>query len=408
MAVDSPRTDFKNPNCCTSAFGRIFYAAGSTVYFSQVLITGKDAGRCYQNNDPTSEDIPDLLDTDGGVVTIEDSVKIKALKAFRSGVLIFATNGVWYMYNPDGGFKATAYNLTKVSERGIESVRSIVEAEGALYYFSNNGIMVITATDFDVLQSQDISESTIRNYFLNVHAGKKAQGVYDEANKQVVWWNPGSDSRGLIFDTRLGAFYPQHMEVEDQSMARPFKIENSVFYPTWNQDTEGGFISYAIAQPTDPTFKDFGVAFSAYLVSGWETLGKFSNRKRATKAKIFFQKTEQVIEDYIDGEYIYDSPSGCLFQTRWDYDNSNAYNNWVGDLENFPGSGRRIQLYQPLQRGFIPDEFPYTFDTGERVVQKKIGIRGSGDAVQFVFEAEPEKDLKLLGYSVTYDMGARM
>jgi hypothetical protein len=67
-----------------------------------------------------------------------------------------------------------------------------------------------------------------------------------------------------------------------------------------------------------------------------------------------------------------------------------------------------MQLYKPMQRGFIPDAYPYVFDTGESVLSKKFNIRGNGDAVQFVFQTEPEKDMQLLGYSVGYTMRARM
>lgn len=408
MAVKSPETNYENPDCCTSAFGRIFYAGGSLIYFSQVLTTAKDAGRCYQSNDPTSEDIPDLLDTDGGVITLEESVKIKALKQYKSGILVFATNGVWYIYNPDGGFRATAFNTAKVSERGIESPRSIVEAEGSLYYFSNNGIMQIAASEFDVLQSRDISEQTVRGYFLANHAGKGAQGVYDEPNKHVVWWNPDLESKGLILDVEIGAFFPQQQSADPWSIGRPFKIDNSVFYPAWRQDDENNRLAYAISQPKGEDFTDFQFDIPAYIVSGWETLGKFAHSKRAKTVKVYFRKTEEQILGYSDGSYEYDKPSGCLFQSRWDFDNSNASNKWSGDTYRLSGGGRTIQLYNPMQRGFIPDTFPYAFDTGESVIRKKMGIRGSGDAVQFVFEAEPQKDMKLLGYSVSYDMGARM
>jgi len=42
------------------------------------------------------------------------------------------------------------------------------------------------------------------------------------------------------------------------------------------------------------------------------------------------------------------------------------------------------------------------------LLSKKFNIRGNGDAVQFVFEAETAKDMKLLGYSVNYTMRGRM
>ena len=98
MAVDSPKKNFKNPTSCASAFGRFFYAVDSMVYFTQIVETDSDVGRCYQQNDPTSSEFPDLLDTDGGVIELEDTQRIKAMQSYSSGVLIFAGNGVWYIY----------------------------------------------------------------------------------------------------------------------------------------------------------------------------------------------------------------------------------------------------------------------------------------------------------------------
>lgn len=406
MPIPEPKIKLKNPNCCTSAFGRIFYAYDSTVLFSQVLQSGKDAGRCYQNNDPTSEDIPDLLDTDGGVITLEESIRIKALRLFKSGVLVFSTNGVWYIYNPDGGFKATAFNVAKVSERGIESERSIVEAEGAIYYFSNNAVIAISASEFDVLQSQDVSSPKIRAYFLSNFAGRGAQGVFDSPKRQVVWWTTGLNPQGLVYDLDTQGFYPQAVESEDYRLSKPFTINNAVFYPAWRAVPSPEAVEYVPCQLTSGNFKDFGEDIDAFLISGYETLGKFSNSKRANTLKTFFKKTETEITGFEDGAYTFDYPSSCLFQARWDFDSSSAGNRWHGDLTG--GLGRTIQLYQPLQRGTIPDSYPYDFDTGESVISSKIRVRGSGSAVQFVFQTEPEKDMKLLGYSVSYDMGARM
>jgi len=406
MAVNNPTVNTKNPNCCASAFGRIFYAVDSTVMYSQVLITSKEAGRCYQNNDPTSETIPDLLDTDGGMITLEDTVDIRAIKPFKAGILVFATNGVWYIYNADGGFKATGFNIAKVSERGLESVRSIVEAEGSVFYFSNNGIVQITGSEFDVLSSNDVSAQTIRSYFLTRLAGKNVQGVYDEVAKQIVWLCPNTSKCLLLFDLEVGAFYPQMQANDDYLASRPFKVNNATLYPFYTKGETN--ISYSLAQPLNESFQDFGTDIPAFLVSGWETLGKFANKKSIQQAKVFFEKTETQITGYTDGAYVFDKPSSCLFQSRWDFDKSNAYNKWSGVLPVAGGSGKSMQLYKPMQRGFIPDAYPYTFDTGESLISKKFNIRGNGDAVQFVFQAEPQKDLKLLGYSVTYTMRGRM
>ena len=370
MAVTTPTTNTKNPNCCASAFGRLFYAVDSTVSYSQVLISSKQAGNCYQNNDPTSETVPDLLDTDGG------------------------------------GFKATGFNIAKVSERGISSVRSIVEAEGSIFYFSTNGIMQIQGSEFQVLNATDITAQTIRSYFLASFAGRAASGIYNEADKQIVWWTPDNTSEGLILDLEIQAFYPQKQSNPLYTASKPFRVNNATLYPFYT--TGATSISYSLAQLNDTSFQDFTTNISAYLVSGWETLGKFANKKSIQQAKVFFEKTETQITGFTAGTYVFDKPSSCLFQARWDFDSGNEYKKWVGVTTLSGGSGKAMQLYKPLQRGFIPDAYPYTFNTGERLLSKKFNIRGNGAAVQFVFEAEPLKDMKMIGYSVNYTMRGRM
>lgn len=399
----SKLTKFKNPTCCASAFGRFFYAVDSFVYFSQVIISPSDAGRCYQANDPTSSEIPDLLDTDGGVIELEDTRTIKAMMPFRSGVLIFAANGVWYISNPDGGFKATAFNVEKVTSIGLASARSVVVADNLVYYFSNNGIVALTNNEFGVLEAVDITEESIRGYFLQTFAGKSLSGVYNEATKQVEWWSIREGQGGLIYDIRLNAFYPQKLGSDEERIIAPFSVTNTVYYPTESTSNNTYFFSGMINRQ----FKDFGQDPEAFLITGYETLGKFANKKSITQAKVFFNKTETVITGYAEGAYQYDFPSSCLFQARWDFDKSDAFGKFMGDTGT-TGKGKVMQLYTPMKRGFIPDEFPYTFDTGEAFLSKKFNIRGNGDAVQFVFKAEPEKDLQLLGYSVNYTMRGRM
>jgi hypothetical protein len=407
MAVDAPKRNYKNPVACTSAFGRFFYAVDSIVYYSQVLVSPNDAGRCYQSNDPTSSEIPDLLATDGGVLELEDSRNIKAMKAFRSGVIIFAGNGVWYISNADGGFTATAYNVQKISDRGVESTKSIIEGQNAVYYFSNNGIMRLTANEFNNLQVDDIAEDTIRSYFLSNYAGRKVEGVYDEGKKQCIWWIPESAGRGLVFDTRLGAFYPQMMSSTSTYLKSPFTIENAVYYPSAVQAEDTLSLTYNFSDTTNTQFKDFGTDQSAYLISGFETLGKFANKKSISQAKVYFRKTETEITGFADNSYTYDYPSSCLFQARWDFDNTDAFGKFTGILPT-SGKGKEMQLYKPMQRGFIPDAYPYTFNTGESLISKKFNIRGNGDSVQFVFRTEEEKDLQLLGYSVNFTMRGKM
>lgn len=403
MPVTAPTQRFRNPVATTYAFGRIFSGIDSTVYFSQVLKTAKEAGRCYQVNDPVSEEISDVLDTDGGSLILDDAVEIVAIKPFRSGILVFAKNGVWYIFNPDGGFKATAFNTTKVSERGLASRRSLVEAEGRMFFFSGSGIISIAADEFDNLRGEDITETSIRDYYIENFVDKNSQGEYNEREKRIEWWNPEVNGKGLVLDLTINAYYPQQ-NAGSPVIGKPLKILNDFVYTYW--DSSSTYTGYGLATASNEEFKDFGVDQDAYLITGWETLGKFSHKKSINQAKVYFNKTETTITGY-SGGFNYDKPSGCLFQARWDFDYSDKYNKWVGEVQG-TGRGQAVQLYQPLQRGFIPDAYPYTFDTGESILSKKINVRGCGDAVQFLFKAEAEKDMQLLGYSVTYTMKGRM
>jgi hypothetical protein len=281
---------------------------------------------------------------------------------------------VWYVSNPDGGFKATAFSIEKLTEQGIDSVKSIVEADNQIYYFATNGIMLIASNEFNKLEVMDITENTIRGHYTALIAGQGFYGTYDAFSQQCIWWSPNTESRGLIYDTRIQAFYPQ-LNSSTTTLSAPFSIINASYWVSLNND------DYSFATHTNRDFKDFGVDQEAYLITGPETLGKFANKKAIKQSKVFFRKTETQITNYVNGEYVFDRPSGCLFQARWDYDNTDAYKKFVG-LTGSSGSGKEMQLYNPMRRGFIPDFFPYELNTGEGVISKKFNIRGNGDAVQ--------------------------
>ena len=105
--------------------GRVFYAGidsaknGGKVYFSSLTERMADVGNCYQVNDPTSEILSDLLDTDGGVVRIPDAHNIRKLHVLGASLLVFAENGVWAVAGVDNVFRATEYAITRISDVGL-------------------------------------------------------------------------------------------------------------------------------------------------------------------------------------------------------------------------------------------------------------------------------------------------
>lgn len=404
MALENPTFDTPVASC--SLGGRIFYGVGSLIYYSVVQTDIKASGICYQVNDPTSEDNPDLLSTDGGRIELDEASGVFKLVPYRGGVLIFAKNGVWFIWGPEEGFSADNYTVTKVTERVLSSALSVVQAESDIYFMTNSGIQRITTSELNFPITEDVTEMTIRGWYLDNLEGKSCTGEYRPREKQI-WWTSTVDEVILVHDLRVPAFYPQR-NAGGRQVQRGLASNNTFRFV--NYESNGDTLSYSFAEDTSEDFKDFGEDQVSYLISAYETLGKFSHKQSITEADVYFNKTETQILGVtgVNQDYIYDKPSSCLFQARWDFDNSNSFRKWTGRTTNESGSGKRNQLYNPLTRGFIPTDFPWDFDTGESVIHKKFKVRGNGKAVQFRFEAQPEKDMQLLGYSVAFTMRSKM
>lgn len=74
----------------TTMSGKIFYLAGDTVLFSQnVNEDANNINKCYQENDPTSEDLSDLLPTDGGSVKFHSMGDGLALTSFNRSIVVY-------------------------------------------------------------------------------------------------------------------------------------------------------------------------------------------------------------------------------------------------------------------------------------------------------------------------------
>jgi hypothetical protein len=86
-----------NDRCIDVAYmaGKFFYLAGDTVLFSQnIKDDGTGFDRCYQDSDPTSEEISDIYPTDGGYIKFNTMGDGLALKTFNRGVLVFGRDVV--------------------------------------------------------------------------------------------------------------------------------------------------------------------------------------------------------------------------------------------------------------------------------------------------------------------------
>jgi hypothetical protein len=247
--IENETSGFHRPITCAFYAGRVWYSGvrhqryNQKLYFSQVLEEPDKAGRCFPNNDPTSEDISDLLDTDGGVITIAEATEIIKLLPVRNFLLVFATNGVWAISGGQGaGFLATDYAIDKLSDVGVISQTSIVPVEGLPQWWNYDGINGLFPDDAGIsLRVRSLSDDTIRTYYTDtipVGSRRYAKGAYNSVSKIVQWiWRSAdvdtfSDNfkydRILNLNILTGAFYPWTLNDDNIELSGIFVIDNSV------------------------------------------------------------------------------------------------------------------------------------------------------------------------------------
>lgn len=389
----------KYPTAVATAFGRAFYGVSNRVYFSQVFIDdAENLGKCYQKNDPSSEEFNDILDTDGGEVLLQNSGNINSMVEFGLGILIFAERGMWYLSGGQSGFTATSYTLRKVSSTSACSSRGIVSASGAIYYASFTGIHLVIINENGQVQVDNITEESINSYWTSF-ASRCLIGTYDDKGKQIIWVQ-SQGQKWLIQDLRLGSFYPQEWGMERPIYHVFYNREQELQFAFSSPDKGDSTRDLTFSLLNDSTFEDFNVPFSSHLLTNFETVGNFSRNKGIPIMSAYFQRTETTIDNGVGSEYVYDKPSGCELTVLWDWSNNDSYNRIT---ESKP-------IYSPLpkRRSFMKTTTgPEPLNTGETVIQFKDKVRGRGKAVQFKFESEEGKDMQLLGYSVNFSSKGR-
>lgn len=230
-------------NCCAFYSARVFYGGinqseyTDKVYFSQIMTEADKAGKCHQYNDPTSDVEADIIKTDGGEVTIHGAGTIKHMVPHSNALVVLCDNGVWTISGTENGsFAPDDFEVNKVSDVGTTSAKSVVEADGVIYYWSEGGIYVLQPDQVSGrLTSQSISISTIQSYYTEIDNASKeyVKGCFDHYNKKIYWGYNGKNANSsldatsdsfvcltdefLVLDTAIGAWYPWTIALEQDT-----------------------------------------------------------------------------------------------------------------------------------------------------------------------------------------------
>jgi len=429
--------------------GRIFYAGltGSKgtgkILFSKYLDNITESDRCYQQNDPTSEEISDLLDTDGGVISIPEASNILKLHVFGSSIFVFAENGVWQIVGVDGVFKSTEYSISQVSQIGLNNAQSFVSVEGVPMWWSKHGIHTLS---FDEVsgraQEQNISIGTIQKFFeaIDGNARQQCSAVYDETNKRIHWFYPNNNesviskkNKVLTLDITLQAFYP--WTITDSSSNTDY-ILGAEYFPGFGSDfadndvitLDGDDVIASVRQDnvivssltelsqadanivlmiydgatskltmglfSGTNFLDWGNAnYSSYAEAGYDFMGDLILKKNAPYVQVYLRPTETGFSGSDELGYTPVRESSLLVSSFWDFRTNTS---------SSPQQAYRLK-YTPV----VNESSLGTWDYPEKVVTTRLKMRGHGRSMRLRFESEQGKDFVLLGFGILNAVNTR-
>lgn len=399
----------------TSMSGKIFYLAGDTVLFSQTVNEDADnIGKCYQEADPTSEEISDLIDTDGGHVKFQAMGEGLALATFNRGVLVFGREKVYGLLSPrDKKFSATEYDTVELSSAGLAGSKSVVSVADSVYYWSPFGIFRIGVNNNTgtTLVAESVSAGTIQQYYNNItqYSKSNARAVFDFATNRIYWYYPLTKNEPwklngvLVYDLNYNAFMPYKISdggavvgvftTLTAERVRPsyslFAGDSLVIADNYNviaKDVvtkydrfqalqhciidENGNISFGDYNSRD--FKDWlKSSYDSYMVSTPLTFDDTYFNKQAPILQTVITRTE---EDFTRTPKKYIGSSGAYLRMRWGWSNSDLSNRW--DL---------IQNCYILPKDFLYIDY----------VVSRVHIRGRGRSMQIEIRNDKDKDFRL-------------
>lgn len=218
VPVIKPRRDFVVDTIAYA--GRIFYLTGSTLLYSQVISEDvRRSSQCYTDADPTSEELSDVIETDGGLIELPDIGEGVKLAQVGSYLIVFGTRGnVAITGTANNIFTATAYSAGAMNCVPTQAPDSFINTEYGLFYWGTTGINFIGLGEGG-LSVQDLSTEKILTWFgkLTNTQHKWCKGVYSSSKKRLYWFYPSNDGKPrrldkiLVYDIQRQAFLPQQV-----------------------------------------------------------------------------------------------------------------------------------------------------------------------------------------------------
>jgi hypothetical protein len=394
--VAATTTSFYRPSACAFFAGRMFYAGinspkvNSNIYFTQIIEREDQYGACHQVNDPTSEDLFDLLPSDGGVISIPEAGTVYKLHSVPGGLAVMAANGCWYITGSTGlGFTANDYTVQKISKINAISGSSFVDVTGYPAWWNNDGIYILTSEGGTVPVIKSITEKSIKDLYDTIpfNSKKYAKGFYNNIVGTIQWvYNTSGTIEPtqiyeydsiLNFDTRLGSFYSWTISDSNVKLHGVFTLEalssnivsvgvidgssnvvidgsgNNVVIFRDNFATDsfifkylvsyatGGSYAFTFAEEKNTSYLDWftydsvGVDYTSFFVTGYKLRGEGLRNYQPNWVGVFSKVEEEV---------------RYTFRGLWGYANTSSTNKWstaqtvTHSDTNFTYARRRLRV----------------------------------------------------------------
>jgi hypothetical protein len=407
--------------------GRAWYAgvAGGSqntlLYYSRLIENlVRHVGQCYMDNDPTSEELSDVLPTDGGIINIQGIGTIFALKTMGSALLAFASNGIWSVTGSQGlGFIATDYAVNKVSSVIADGYSNFVEVDGTITWWNPDGIYQISTQDGVNFQVQSLTDFKIRKYMdANIPnaSRRSAVGAYNPTERTIHW---------LFRDTEPSS----PSEIKDFNKVLIYNVLTKAFY-VWslNQDHEvklNGILAFkgsagdsapidVVNSGGDLVQTSGGDQVITYDISGSLAIPTYS-----------------YVVTYYDGSNWQMSIAKCndVSYTDWpSYTNDTPYSYTSTFTTGYRLEGQAYRFFQPnyvfiyleteeASSCYVQGVFDFTtagdsnkWSTSQQIYNasllfrntnfRRLKVRGKGRSMQLRFESEGGKPFTIIGWAI--------
>lgn len=385
---------------------RVWYAGISdsrrsgNVYYSQLIEDKTQYGKCYQENDPTSEEAFDLLATDGGVVKIPEIGTVVALFTYQDSLLIFAHNGIWQVKGGSAGFAANDFLVRKISSIGTQAPGSIVDVGGSPLFWGDQGIYLIKY-DFenDSFQAENITDDKIKTFITDIpeYNRRWVKGAYNIEEQRVQFIYSSSTTMAtdntefkytnvLVLDRRTAAYYP--WTIGDNTL----DIRGIVYIRSADRSA-ASIMKYLVFENVDATNEKIGFAnqvtgqlldWSQYAIDtataseekGYSSFFEVGHYVHAEGNKNF---QANYITIFMETDTA--NVSSLNMQGKFDF-SSSSDSNREGTLQQCYNSNSSVNL------------------SHRDISMKKLKIRGKGRSLSLRFESETEKPFTIIGWSI--------